>query len=123
MRNAIMIASLWLILICPALGADFALTEADIAISQMIPSVGREVIFTVTIRPPAGEAIPDVARVSAVIEGHELPAAPVSTTPANNADVRFRWQPEQDGWHRISFALDLPDLRGRFALGAFGFTG
>lgn len=108
MRNAIMIASLWLILICPALGADLALTEADIAISRMIPSVGHEVTFTVNIRPPADAPIPAAARVSAVVEGHQLPSAPPSTT-GENARAQFVWLPDQDGWHQVTFTLDAPD--------------
>lgn len=108
MRNAILIASLSLILLSPILAADFALTEADIAISHMLPSVGREVTFTVTIRPPAGAPIPAAARVSAVIEGHQLPSAPPSTT-GENARAQFVWLPERDGWHRITFTLDVPD--------------
>ncbi len=109
MRNAILIASLSLIPFSHALAADFALTEADIATSHMVPSVGREVIFTVTIRPPDGAPIPEAARLSAVVEGHELPALPVSTTPDENAGARFVWQPDDDGWHRITFTLDVPE--------------
>ncbi len=117
MRDAILIALLSSMLIPPTFAADFALTEADIARSRMIPSVGREVTFTVTVHPPAGTAIPEDARVSVSVEGLELPDQPVLAAagrarPAavdESIDISVKWLPEHDGWQRITFTLDVPD--------------
>lgn len=94
-------------LAAPLLGPD------DVGTTKRIPSVGQEVLYTVRLRAPEGQAVRGEYLVAFDVDQYSVGRWPVSLDlkPGEIEEVLFSWTPTQDGWRELKFRV-LPQAGG-----------
>lgn len=91
----------------PVLGPE------DVGTTKRIPAVGHEVLYTVRLRAPEGEAVAGEYLVTFDVDQYAVGRWPVSLhlQPGAVEEVLFSWTPTQDGWRELKFRV-LPPAGG-----------